>query len=345
MSPLANHAPGTQMRIARIDAGHEYLHELATYGIVPGALLHLRSRTPAYVVKVGETTLAFDTRGARRIWVVPAHEGAPVDTRQNARPPASMILVLAAVIGLLLVLLAAPAFASHPLVTDDAGTQGAAGFEAEFNGTVAQARQNEGTAAQGVSLHLGLSDTVDLGLNAGYEAALASDGAQGMGDPSVDLKWRMVEQAGARPAIGLRVDYVAPQSSPMSDGMHEGALTAAAAWDFERRFVYANGTLCMAGAGAAAPAVAWAASAAFGERIVRNWYAVVDARHEANAGIRGHATAGLLGVQWQQRDGLALSFGGGPSLDSNKALGWMATLALTLSFAPRTSGAQLASNE
>lgn len=74
MSPLTHHAPGTPLRIARIEAGHDHLHELATYGIVPGAIVHLRSRTPAYVVKVGETTLAFDKQGATRIWVVSAHD-------------------------------------------------------------------------------------------------------------------------------------------------------------------------------------------------------------------------------------------------------------------------------
>lgn len=68
MSPLSQHAAGTELRIVRIDAGHEHLNELAAFGIVPGALVRLRSRTPAYVIKVGETTLALDKLGAMRIW-------------------------------------------------------------------------------------------------------------------------------------------------------------------------------------------------------------------------------------------------------------------------------------
>jgi Fe2+ transport system protein FeoA len=69
MSPLSTHKPGAPLRVARIDAGHHSLHELAAFGIVPGALVHLRSRTPAFVVRIGETTLALDRQGAERIWV------------------------------------------------------------------------------------------------------------------------------------------------------------------------------------------------------------------------------------------------------------------------------------
>lgn len=248
--------------------------------------------------------------------------------------------LLFAVCGLPL-MFASAAFAAHPLATDDAGTQGPAGFEAEFNGALTQGHHDGSSAVQGVSLHVGLTQTVDLGVNAGYEAALGPAGERGMGDPSLDLKWRIVEQAEARPAIGLRVDYKAPQHSPVSSGTHDGAAIGAAAWDFDERFVYANGSLFVAGLGAK-QSYAWAASAAYGERVADGWYGVFDVLHESSGDFRDHTTAGLFGVQWQQRDGMTLSAGGGPTLAAGNAIGWMATVAITLAYAPKEVNAEVA---
>ena len=45
------------------------LHKLSALGLVPGSLIKLQQRTPAYVLRVGETQLSLDDAVAREIMV------------------------------------------------------------------------------------------------------------------------------------------------------------------------------------------------------------------------------------------------------------------------------------
>ena len=63
--------PGARARVLQL-AGDRARDSLAVFGLVPGAELELLQRSPAYVLRVGETELALDGDVAARILIEPA---------------------------------------------------------------------------------------------------------------------------------------------------------------------------------------------------------------------------------------------------------------------------------
>ena len=94
--------------------------------------------------------------------------------------------------------------AAHPLITEDTGTQGAGGWQLELFGEEGEAR---GTRARldrhDAVLSYGLSDALDLQAGVPWVRA----GASGIGDASLDLKWRFLERGplslGLKPGVTL----------------------------------------------------------------------------------------------------------------------------------------------
>jgi DtxR family Mn-dependent transcriptional regulator len=69
---LINLQPGDVAQITGIDTQNPArLDKLAALGLVPGSLIRLQQRRPAYVVRVGETQLSLDDAVAREIIVQP----------------------------------------------------------------------------------------------------------------------------------------------------------------------------------------------------------------------------------------------------------------------------------
>lgn len=110
--------------------------------------------------------------------------------------------VNAAVLGFLF---AGSAFAAHPLITDDTGTQGKGRFQVEVNGeqTHDRDRKIKTTTTQLAStLTYGITEPLDLVLTLPYQH-LKTDGAEGetiktngISDLTLDLKWRFHEKDG-----------------------------------------------------------------------------------------------------------------------------------------------------
>jgi len=70
VEPLDRLAPGEAAHIVYIlPRAAERLVRLAGLGVVPGALVHFQQRTPAAVLRVGETTVALDPAVAGEIYV------------------------------------------------------------------------------------------------------------------------------------------------------------------------------------------------------------------------------------------------------------------------------------
>lgn len=70
VEPLDRLAPGEAAHIVYIlPRAAERLVRLAGLGVVPGALVHFQQRTPAAVLRVGETTVALDPAVAAEIYV------------------------------------------------------------------------------------------------------------------------------------------------------------------------------------------------------------------------------------------------------------------------------------
>ncbi len=101
------------------------------------------------------------------------------------------------------------AFAAHPLVTDDTGTQGKGKFQIEINGEYGSDSEtplfvkSEGAGGNVESVFsAGLLDNLDLVLAVPYEwsrskenGVVVSDG-DGIGDVNLEIKWRFFEKSG-----------------------------------------------------------------------------------------------------------------------------------------------------
>jgi Fe2+ transport system protein FeoA len=68
--PLRDLPPGQTARVARLGSRDPArLWKLSAYGLVPGSVVRLQQRTPAYVVWIGETQVSLDEEVAREIWL------------------------------------------------------------------------------------------------------------------------------------------------------------------------------------------------------------------------------------------------------------------------------------
>jgi len=101
------------------------------------------------------------------------------------------------------------AFAAHPLITDDSGTNGKGNFQFELNSEFGYDKESsDGISAKErgaevkMSLSYGMTDSADIILGLPYQwnrteedGNLISD-ENGISDMSVELKWRFYEQDG-----------------------------------------------------------------------------------------------------------------------------------------------------
>jgi hypothetical protein len=96
------------------------------------------------------------------------------------------------------------AYAAHPLITDDTGTQGKGKWQLEVNTEFTHESENgseEDTYEIATALSYGLSDTIDIVLGVPYQHINnREDGhsasEDGLTDISLELKWRFYEKAG-----------------------------------------------------------------------------------------------------------------------------------------------------
>ena len=107
------------------------------------------------------------------------------------------------------------AYASHPLITDDTGTQGKGKFQFELNGQISfdrEARYDDNAAANvtikrreaelKAALTYGVIDSVDVILSAPHQwKRVETDGPavfdmNGIADMSIEVKWRFFEKNG-----------------------------------------------------------------------------------------------------------------------------------------------------
>jgi len=72
VTPLSEGSVGADYRLVFIASrSHRRLDRLCALGVVPGAVLRLHQRTPAFVIQVGGTDIALEPEIARDIFVLP----------------------------------------------------------------------------------------------------------------------------------------------------------------------------------------------------------------------------------------------------------------------------------
>lgn len=119
------------------------------------------------------------------------------------------LLVLVTTIISIPLLWASYGFAAHPLITDDTGTQGKGKFQVEVNGEYQYDREKEeGVKIKGTGgeiatiLSYGIVDKIDIILGMPFQwFRIKEDGEltsreSGLGDLSLEVKWRFFEKEG-----------------------------------------------------------------------------------------------------------------------------------------------------
>jgi len=105
---------------------------------------------------------------------------------------------------LMIVVLAGTAFAAHPLITDDTGTQGKGKFQFELNGEYRHESEDgatDNTTAVAGMLSYGATDKLDIVLGIPYQSIRTKDSGDtnsedGISDVSIELKWRFYDSDG-----------------------------------------------------------------------------------------------------------------------------------------------------
>lgn len=153
-------------------------------------------------------------------------------------------------------LCSAPAFAAMPLETDDTGTQGAGKFQIEAG--MEYARDHE--TVDGVSVHekgwelattfsYGLSDTIDLVAGVPWiwsklrENGVSVADENGIGDLSLQLKWRFFESASKRTSFALKPGILLPtgdDGKSLGNGRVCGDVTLIATHALEHAALHLN---------------------------------------------------------------------------------------------------------
>jgi len=131
------------------------------------------------------------------------------------------------------------AWAAHPFITDDTGTQGAGGWQLELLGDWNRHDSTAPTGAGAVQqrrrvtlltpvLTYGLSDRVDLAVGAAHidqritENGIVTESAAGVSDTALELKWRFWESNGF--SMALKPALLLPTGDEKR-GLGTGALS------------------------------------------------------------------------------------------------------------------------
>jgi hypothetical protein len=96
------------------------------------------------------------------------------------------------------------AFAAHPLITDDTGTQGPGNFQVEINGQYGHEEEDgvtENAVELAAILSYGINDNMDIVLGIPYQYVRTKDSEEtvdedGLSDMSIETKWRFYEKDG-----------------------------------------------------------------------------------------------------------------------------------------------------
>jgi hypothetical protein len=157
---------------------------------------------------------------------------------------------LALALGAALVFQTTAAFASHPLVTNDAGTEGKGHYLLEINTEYTHDKE-DGAKETGAELEVaftaGLRDNLDLALGVPYAWSRVKEGGavtseeDGVSDVSVELKWKFFEHEGL--ALALKPEVTLPtgdEDRGLGNGRASYSMAFILSREFERWALHAN---------------------------------------------------------------------------------------------------------
>lgn len=218
--------------------------------------------------------------------------------------------------------LAAPAFAAHPLITDDSGTQGKNKVQLELVGEYTRAEDGGVVTKMSIGptmpvLSIGLWDNMDLVSGVSYQHTTVDDSGSratraGATDFSVDFKWRFYERDGL--GLALKPGFTLP-SGDDAKGLGAGRSTQhllaiaskeAGPWSF-----HANVGWTRNANRAGDREGLWHASAAASRSVLKNLKAAVDAGVDTDPdpSSRRPPVYALVGLVYAVSDRLDLDAG------------------------------------
>lgn len=138
------------------------------------------------------------------------------------------------------------AFGAHPLITDDAGTQGAGKVQLELNGEYAK-DGGDSTTEVGATVSVGLGEDVDLVLSMPYQFLRVTDEQgetvteDGISDAGVELKWMFYKRESLSFAIkpGATIP-TGDEEKGLGDGKASYSLVLIATKEFDSLATHLN---------------------------------------------------------------------------------------------------------
>ncbi|MEN9772423.1 MAG: hypothetical protein RJA58_1066, partial [Pseudomonadota bacterium] len=111
-----------------------------------------------------------------------------------------------ALIGTVMLILSGSAYAAHPLVSEDTGTQGTGGNQVELNSDLSKAG-GERTNTAAFTYTRGVAEAIDIFVNAPTTWKSPPGQSKGLNDVSLGAKWRFFENGGF--SLGIKPEWIA----------------------------------------------------------------------------------------------------------------------------------------
>ncbi len=149
-----------------------------------------------------------------------------------------------------------PAFAAHPLITDDTGTQGKGKFQLELNGQYTTDHEHEDgfyTKESGgnvtTALTYGIADNIDLVVGLPWQWSSLLEGGsiisndKGIGDTSVEIKWKFFECKPHEVSLALKPEVTFPigdEQKGLGNGRVSEGVMLIATKEWKHRALHCN---------------------------------------------------------------------------------------------------------
>ncbi len=199
---------------------------------------------------------------------------------------ASASIVTKCMVVILAIFCSTPAFAEHPMITDDTGTQGKAKYLLELNsGFSTEERDADGGLA--AAFTWGIADNVDFCVGLPYQWLPAN----GLCDLPVEVKWRILECDENGLSLALKPGFSIPsgdEKKGLGNGTFTGGLMVIATKAWKQGAVHSNLGYIRNGYGLKSDAEVsrkdiWHASIATEIHITENLRSVVDVGIDTNS--------------------------------------------------------------
>lgn len=136
-------------------------------------------------------------------------------------------------------------FGAHPLVSDDAGVQGASNWQLELNADRSVERySHDKELIANYTLTYGLGEALDLALNLPWQRKETGDAqaiGRGLGDISVFMKWRLYEHVAFALALKPLLAFPSDDADKgLGSDRTQSGLARVASWGDDRFMLLAN---------------------------------------------------------------------------------------------------------